>query len=188
MNTQRCDLADIHVFVKCLRGDIRDLVRISVLRVAKSRLYVAVSLAGYQRNITGHTLVMFLYKLKLFFFDWWNLVVQTAGLQKHPNAHRRGRKEKDASQSPIHSVAKCCLLSFSGTFTAIHKEKMSYCTLLMNTQKISGWCWWRSLSFKSHIYICKIQKLNFNDLTFHKIKNTEWTLIFCIGVPSPQSF
>ena len=72
MNTQRyvCDLGDIHVFVKCLREDIRDLVRISVLRVAKSRLYVAVSLAGYQRNITGHTLVMFLYKLKLFFFEW----------------------------------------------------------------------------------------------------------------------
>ena len=69
MNTQRCvcDLGDIHwVFVKCLREDIRDLVRISVLRVAKSCLYVAVSLAGYQRNITGHTLVMFLYKLKKF--------------------------------------------------------------------------------------------------------------------------
>ena len=71
-HTEMCfsNLGDIHVFVKCLREDIRDLVRISVLRVAKSRLYVAVSLAGYQRNITGHTLVMFLYKLKLFFFDW----------------------------------------------------------------------------------------------------------------------
>ena len=66
MNTQRCDLGDIHVFVKCLREDIRDLVRISVLRVAKSRLYVGVAARLPEKHHRTHSRNVFV-QIKIVF-------------------------------------------------------------------------------------------------------------------------